>query len=138
MNPSTDKKDIQTEEDVTRLVHTFYGYVQQNERLNYIFGDVANVDWDVHLPNMVDFWSNLLLQTGRYKGRPFRQHLPLPIEREDFTIWLGLFHSTVDELFEGERARYAKDISEKVAESFSLRLEMAGKYSDQKEQKGQR
>src|SRR5690625_7960827 len=83
---------------------------------------------------MVDFWSNLLFQTGRYKGRPFRQHLPLPIQREDFSTWLNLFHSTVDELFEGERARFAKEISTKIAQSFSLRLEMAGKYDQLREQ----
>lgn len=130
MNPSADKQDIQTEEDVRLLVHTFYGYVQENERLDYIFGDVASVDWDVHLPNMVDFWSNLLFQTGRYYGRPFRHHLPLPIEKNDFFIWLNLFHQTVDELFDGEKARYAKDISSKIAASFSYRLEIAGKYSD--------
>src|SRR5690625_8035571 len=83
---------------------------------------------------MVDFWSNLLFQTGRYKGRPFRQHLPLPIQREDFSTWLNLFHSTVDELFEGERARFAKEISTKIAQAFSLRVEMAGKYEQRREQ----
>src|SRR5690625_901927 len=134
MSKESTRTDIRNEQDVTRLVHTFYGYVQKNERLNYIFGEVADVDWNHHLPNMVDFWSNLLFQTGRYKGRPFRQHLPLPIQREDFSTWLNLFHSTVDELFEGERARFAKEISTTIAQSFSLRLEMAGKEDQLREQ----
>lgn len=134
MNQSINKQDIQTEEDVERLVHTFYGHVQNNKRLDFIFGDVAKVDWDVHLPNMVDFWSNLLFQTGRYKGRPFRHHLPLPIKKEDFFIWLNLFNNTVDELFAGEKAQYAKEIASKIAASFSIRLEMAGKFSDQEGQ----
>ena len=69
-------KDIADDEDVKTLVHVFYDKVQQDERLGYIFNDYADVDWDHHLPRMVDFWSNLLFQTRRYHGRPFRQHLP--------------------------------------------------------------
>lgn len=122
------KTDIQTDEDISLLVHTFYGKVQDDERLGYIFNDFAEVDWDHHLPRMVDFWSNLLFQTGRYKGRPFRQHLPLPIEKEDFNRWYNLFTETVDCCFEGERAEYAKEMAGKIAASFSLRLKMEGKF----------
>lgn len=120
--------DIRNDEDVRELVHTFYGKVQEDERLGYIFNEFAEVDWDSHLPKMVDFWSNLLFQTGRYKGRPFRQHIPLPIQKEDFSLWFGLFESTVDELFEGEKASYAKEMAAKIASSFALRMEMDGKF----------
>lgn len=120
--------DIRNDEDVRELVHTFYGKVQEDERLGYIFNDFADVDWDSHLPKMVDFWSNLLFQTGRYKGRPFRQHIPLPIQKEDFSLWFGLFESTVDELFKGEKANYAKEMAAKIASSFALRMEMDGKF----------
>lgn len=122
------KHDIRHDNDVGELVYTFYGKVQKDERLGYIFNDFADVEWNQHLPKMVDFWSNLLFQTGRYKGKPFRQHLPLPIEKEDFSRWLGLFETTVDELFEGERASYAKEMAGKVAASFALRMEMDGKF----------
>lgn len=121
--------DITNDSDVKNLVHAFYDKVQQDERLGYIFNDHADVDWDHHLPRMVDFWSNLLFQTGRYKGRPFRQHLPLPIQQEDFLRWLSLFKETVDEHFEGERADHAKEMASKIAASFSLRMEMDGKFN---------
>lgn len=122
------KTDIRNDEDIKILVHTFYGNVQDDERLSYIFNDFAGVDWDSHLPRMVDFWSNLIFQTGRYKGRPFRQHLPLPIQKEDFHRWYGLFEKTVDCCFEGERAEYAKEMASKIASAFSLRMEMEGKF----------
>src|SRR5690625_87260 len=134
MSKESTRTDIRNEQDVTRLVHTFYGYVQKNERLNYIWSEVVDVDSNHHLPNMVDCWSNLLVQTGGDKGRPFRQDLPLPIQREDFSTWLNLFHSAVEELFEGERARFAKEISTKIAQSFYLRLEMARKHDQLREQ----
>ncbi len=122
--------DITNDSDIKTLVHAFYDKVQQDERLGYIFNDHAEVDWDHHLPRMVDFWSNLLFQTGRYKGRPFRQHMPLPIQQEDFFRWLSLFKETVDEHFEGEKADYAKEMASKIAASFSLRMEMAGKFNE--------
>ena len=120
--------DITKDSDVQTLVHAFYDKVQRDDRLGYIFNDHAEVDWDHHLPRMVDFWSNLLFQTGRYYGRPFRQHLPLPIQQEDFNRWLSLFKETVDEHFEGEKADHAKEMASKIASSFSLRMKMEGKY----------
>lgn len=120
--------DIQNDNDIATLVYCFYDKVRSDERLGYIFNDFAKVEWDTHLPRMVDFWSNLIFQTGRYKGRPFRQHLPLPIELSDFRRWLGLFEQTVDESFSGENAEYAKEMAGKIASSFAVRLSMeAGK-----------
>lgn len=123
--------DIKDDNDIKNLVHTFYGKIEKDERLGYIFNDFAAVDWDKHMPNMIDFWSNLLFQTGRYKGRPFRQHLPLPIKKSDFPRWYSLFEKTVDELYQGETADYAKEMAGKIASSFSIRLEMEGKYDNQ-------
>lgn len=125
--------DIQNERDVERLVHNFYEKVLNDERLGYIFNDVAEVDWDSHLPRMVDFWSNLLFQTGRYSGRPFRQHLPLPIEEGDFDRWYRLFEETVDNHYQGEKARYAKKLARNIASSFELRMERDGLINQKKE-----
>lgn len=125
----TDKKDIQNDEDIKRLVHQFYDKVGNDERLGYVFNDVAQVDWDTHLPKMVDFWSNILFQTRRFNGRPYRKHRPLPIKRDDFNIWLGLWTKTVDELFAGEKAEIAKEVAFRVASAFTIRLEMDGKFS---------
>jgi hemoglobin len=118
------KTDIRNDDDIRILVHTFYGKVQDDERLGYIFNEFAGVNWDHHLPRMVDFWSNLLFQTGRYDGKPFRQHLSLPIQTDDFHLWYNLFIDTVDCCFEGVRAEYAKEMAGKIAASFSLRISM--------------
>ena len=120
--------DIQNDGDIKTFVHAFYDKVGKDERLGYIFNDYAQVDWDKHLPKMVDFWSNILFRTRRYKGRPFRQHLPLPIQMEDFGRWLELFEKTVNEHFEGPKADYAKEMAGKVASSFAVRLQMEGKF----------
>ena len=122
--------DIRNDDDIQTFVHAFYNKVEKDERLGYVFNDIAEVDWDHHLPRMVDFWSNILFQSRRFKGRPLRKHMPLPIEKEDFTRWLGLFEETIDEYFEGEKADYAKEMAGKIASSFAIRMEMEGKFED--------
>jgi hemoglobin len=97
--------DIQTEEDIKRLVDTFYDKVNADELLGPVFNTVAQVHWPAHLPTMYDFWSSLLLGTTRYKGRPFPKHLTLPVALPHFERWLALFTGTVRENFAGNSAR---------------------------------
>lgn len=128
IDSKTAAKDIRNDEDITLLVHQFYKKVGDDERLGYIFNDVAAVDWETHLPKMVDFWSNILFQTRRFNGRPYRKHQPLPIKRQDFDRWLDLWRETVDEFFTGENAEIAKEMAFKIASAFTIRMEMDGKF----------
>lgn len=128
------KTDIRNDSDIRLLIDTFYAEVERDERLGYIFNEVASVDWKHHLPRMVDFWSHILFQTGRFNGRPFRKHMPLPIVPSDFELWLGLFFRTVDDLFEGERADHAKETAAKIASAFLINMRGAGKFDNLPEQ----
>jgi hemoglobin len=118
------KTDIRDDEDIRVFVYAFYDKVRQHERLGHIFNEVAQVDWDSHLPRMVDFWSNLIFRTGRFSGQPFRKHLPLPIVFQDFGSWLGLFHETIDEHFVGPTAEFTKNTAGNIANSFAIRMEI--------------
>ena len=55
------KKDIETREDIIKLVDVFYDKVKKNEILGYIFDDIAKIDWSKHLPVMYSFWASILL-----------------------------------------------------------------------------
>lgn len=121
-DPNDERKRIEDEEDLVVMVHAFYAKVEKDERLGHIFNEVAEVNWETHLPKMVRFWSNLLFQTGKYRGRPFRAHQPLPIKTSDFERWLTLFWETVDEHFFGEKAYEAKEMAAKIANGFAVRL----------------
>lgn len=118
--------DICNDQDLETLVHAFYDEVRKNEHLGYIFNDVAKVDWDDHLPKMIGFWSNLLFQTARYRGRPFRQHMSLPIMEGDFDLWYRLFEETVDKFYMGEKTNSIKKLARSIASSFELRMERDG------------
>lgn len=114
--------DITTEADVRQLVDAFYGSIQQDQLLNPIFTDVAQVDWAHHLPKMYAFWNGLILGIPGYAGRPFPPHTVLPVSREHFVRWVELFHRAVDERFSGPGAQRAKDAASSIAHTFAMRL----------------
>ncbi|MGM0587626.1 MAG: group III truncated hemoglobin [Bacteroidota bacterium] len=122
--PEDLRTEIESDEDIRIMVHAFYAKVDEDDRLGPMFNEVAEVEWDTHLSKMVNFWSNLLFQTGRYQGRPFRAHQPLPIQITDFDRWLSLFWETVDEHFVGQKAYEAKEMAAKIANAFAIRLSM--------------
>jgi hemoglobin len=119
---ATPLPDLSTEADIVKLVDTFYNRVNADPLLRPVFNDVAQVNWDTHLPTMYDFWSSVLLGTSRYKGRPFAKHFPLPIKAEHFKQWLALFHASVDELFEGAKATDAKARAQSIGAMFEHRM----------------
>ena len=116
------RPDIANEQDIEKLVHTFYAKVNEDELLSPIFNDVAKVDWETHLPHLCRFWSTLLFRTMTFQGRPFPKHVGLPVKGEHFARWVGLFTGTVDELFAGPKAEEAKGYARSIADAFQLRM----------------
>lgn len=113
------KKDIEGREDIMLLVNSFYEKVNRNEQLSPLFNDVAQVNWEAHLPTMYDFWENILFGTGNYAGRPMPPHLALnqksPLLPPHFDTWKSLFFQTLDEHFEGPVAQLAKERATHIA-----------------------
>lgn len=105
-------KDIETREDVVLLVNRFYEQVRVNPVLGYIFEELAQVNWDEHLPKMYSFWASILLHEQSYSGNPMIRHLELsqkvPLREQEFSEWLKIFNQTVDAHFQGENAEEAK------------------------------
>jgi hemoglobin len=114
--------DIRTEEDVKRMVNSFYEKVNQNAMLSSIFNDFSQVNWEKHLPKMYEFWNYLLLGIPGYNGRPFPVHAQLPVNSAHFDTWLSLFKSNIDEQFSGPVADMAKQKGEQIALAFQYRM----------------
>ena len=113
-----------TESQIVTLVDAFYAKVRRDEVLAPIFERaIAPESWPVHLAKMYDFWSSVMLTTGRYKGNPLAVHMRLDgIEPTMFARWLALFRATAEELFPSELAASFRDKSERIAESLKLGL----------------
>lgn len=113
------RPDLNSRERVDEFVDAFYAKVLNDAVLAPIFLDVAAIDLDVHLPHIKDYWSKLLLGDGRYQRHTMNIHRQLhgkrPLAEEDFQRWLGLFLSTVDERFSGEKAERAKRVAAAIA-----------------------
>ncbi len=124
-----DKHDITTQEDIVLLVDTFYGKVRNHETINFIFSDVARVDWTHHLPKMYEFWGGMLLGNNTYKGDPMTTHVELSkkttISHPQFGAWLSLFVGTIDELFIGPKASEAKMRAGSIAGLMMVKIQAA-------------
>ena len=120
------KKDIQNRSDIEILVKAFYEKVKTDSLIGPIFNEVIQVNWENHLPVMFDFWENTLFYTGSYTGNPMKLHQHLngifPLTSEHFKQWNILFISTVDELFEGDKALLAKQRATSISTVMQIKI----------------
>lgn len=100
---------------VDQLIRAFYDRVRADPLIGPIFNSRIR-DWEPHLARIADFWSSVMLKSGRYQGQPMRLHLPLPIDAQHFDRWLALFEATAREL-----------CATQVAEQFVARAHLIGR-----------
>jgi hemoglobin len=110
-----------TEPAIADLVSRFYGKARHDPMIGPVFENAID-DWDEHLAKLRDFWSSVMLVTGRYKGNPMAVHLQQPIEPEFFDRWLRLWCETAGEVFTAEQAAQFRLKAERIAESLKLAL----------------
>ena len=110
-----------TESAIAALVDRFYGKARQDALIGPIFNNAVH-DWDEHLQKLHDFWSSVMLTTGRYKGNPMAAHMQHPIQPGFFDRWLALWRDTAAELFAPPAAAQFRVKAERIAESLKLAL----------------
>ncbi|WP_263368786.1 group III truncated hemoglobin [Edaphobacter bradus] len=106
-----------TESEISNLVDTFYTKVRLDPDIGPIFNAIID-DWPHHLALLKDFWSTVLLTTGRYKGDPMMKHLQLPLDPPHFERWLALFAETANEVLPPTHAANVVDKSHRIAKNF--------------------
>lgn len=110
-----------TEQMIHDLVHAFYGKIRSDPALGPIFNRVIGNTWDEHLAKMCDFWSSVLLMTGRFKGTPMVVHARMPeIRATHFARWLHLFQQTANQMCPPQAAAVFVAKSATIAESLQL------------------
>ena len=108
---------------INLLVDRFYAKVRVDPVLGPVFERVVRGKWAPHLETMRNFWSSVMLTSGRYKGAPVPAHLRVKgIEPQMFDRWLRLFGETCDELFENEVAEVFRTKAARIAESLTRAL----------------
>ncbi len=106
------------EAEIPLLVRSFYDRVRNDAMLGPLFNDAVH-DWDEHLARIGDFWSSVMLSTGRYKGNPMAMHMlhARRITPEMFDRWLGLWVITTDELLPRHTASARQAKATRIAEN---------------------
>jgi hemoglobin len=112
-----------SENAIRHLVDSFYTKVRADPELGPIFERAIAGDWGPHLATMHDFWSSVMLTSGRYKGNPVAVHLRVKgIEPRLFDRWLALFDETTREFFDDDVADALRTKAVRIAESLKLAL----------------
>lgn len=120
MDAFAETRDL-SEQAIRRLVDEFYTKVRADPELGPVFMRAIPGDWSPHLATMRNFWSSVMLTSGRYKGNPVAVHRGVDgIRFELFERWLALFSETCRELFDDELAQAFCSKAERIAESLQL------------------
>lgn len=129
-----DRRDIETRDDVERVVRTFYERAFADDMIGWLFSDIAGLDLEAHVPRITAFWETVLLGAHSYTGGAFAPHASLHrqvrLRAGHFDRWLLLWCTTVDELFDGPRAALAKVHALRVGRAFLARLQSVPSASD--------
>jgi hemoglobin len=104
---------------IDRLIRRFYQRARQDALIGPIFEGCVH-DWETHFARMRDFWSSVVLMSGRYHGQPMVQHLPLPIDTLHFNRWLELFAEAAHEVCTPAAAALFIDRAQRIADSLEL------------------
>ena len=97
----------------------FYDKVMKDSLLAPFF---KNLNFERHLPKMVDFWAFVLLDEPMNIGNVFDKHRHLKIDERHFTRWIQTFSDTVDAFFEGKTAEKAEQNAQVIGYTFQSKM----------------
>lgn len=113
-----------TEPALAAFLDAFYAKVRRDPLIGPVFaGKIPDADWPHHMARVTDFWSSVLLRTGRYKGNPFGRHLGIQnLAPDHFARWLGLFEETAAEMFSPDIADVMIERAHRIGDSLKAGL----------------
>jgi hemoglobin len=126
MTEPAGKPDLDSRAAIHDVVVQFYREVVFDDVLEPMFGEVAEVDWAVHMPKLVDYWCRVLLREPGYAGLILdtHQHVHVlrPLTTEMFDRWYQLWIASIDGRWSGPFAQAAKDHAAHVGGVLSRRV----------------
>jgi hemoglobin len=113
-----------SEEQIGALLDLFYTKVRADSELGPVFARaIAADEWPAHIAVIRDFWSAVMLKSGRYKGNPFEVHKEVDgISPKLFTRWLALFDESCREVLPPDLAAAMHGRAVQIAESLKAGL----------------
>ncbi|MFL5809987.1 MAG: group III truncated hemoglobin, partial [Flavisolibacter sp.] len=104
----------------------FYKKAFRDELIGRFFTEVVPLDLETHIPIITDFWESILFNTHGYRKNVMEVHKQIHllsnIRKEHLDRWVDIFTTTVDELFEGEKATLMKQRAASIAMLMNMKL----------------
>lgn len=119
-------QDFQSKTDIERWVRAFYSDLLLNEEMQFVF---AGLDFEKHIPRIVQFWALILLDEQGYTSNVFDKHLHLPLKDHHFDIWLTSFEKITHAMFTGPKADLAIQRAQVIAYTFRTKLQQMGRFN---------
>ena len=108
------------------LVVEFYREVVFDDLLGPVFGEIAEVDWAIHIPHLIDYWCRVLLGEPGYSGAILDAHARIhemePLRPEHFDRWLVIWQNAISRRWSGPQADRALNHATRIAEVLERRL----------------
>jgi len=120
----TNKPDIDNKERIEQMIRSFYEALLKNDEIKPVF---EHTDFEKHMPNMIAFWSFVLLDEPGYNTNVFDKHINLSIKQIHFQIWLQHFKENITTQFSGPKAQLAIQRAEVIAYTFQSKLKGMGR-----------
>jgi hemoglobin len=125
--------DLDSRTAIHDVVVHFYREVVFDELLGPVFDEVAEVDWSLHLPKLVDYWCRVLLREPGYDGLILAAHRHVheiqPFRLEHFDRWYELWVASIDSRWAGPGAESAKAHARHIGEVLARQLGV-GSWTD--------
>ena len=119
-------RDVENREDLYLLMSEFYKKLLADNNINYIFTEVAKIDLEPHLIELVDFWEQMLFDRGNYQKNLMQLHLDLnqksKLTQAHFDIWLRYFNTSIEENFSGQVAENMKTRALSIATVMKIKM----------------
>ena len=122
-------RELKTRADIEYLIDTFYKKVVADDSIGSFFTEVVKLDWNKHIPIMIDFWESVLFGGYKYKGNPMSVHMELnnkeALKPEHFERWLDLWETTIKNNFSGKKATKAIQKAKTVSGVMMMRIKQS-------------
>ena len=119
-------QDVQTREDLHLIMRNFYVKLLNEPEINFIFTDVAKIDLEPHLVDLVNFWEQILFNKESYQKNVLQIHLDinskLNFTQSHFSIWLKYFNLSIEENFIGQNAENMKTRALSIATVMQIKM----------------
>jgi hemoglobin len=113
-----------SEAQIGALLDLFYTKVRADPELGPVFGRaIADEEWPPHMAVIRDFWSSVMLKSGRYRGNPLQVHKKIEgVSPELFQRWLALFDEACREMLAPDIAEAMHGRAVQIADSLKAGL----------------